>query len=146
MPKRGPKRRSQPPALGVEPLRSQNVMIAGHRTSMRLEPSMWEALEAIAGREGMSVNDICSGIKIRLDEQNRSRGLAPEQSEVTLTSAVRVFIAAYFRRACTEDGHNRAGHGLGDPFIGTPFARAETAVEGEGAAAVQPKSVALAGF
>lgn len=121
MPKRGPKKRVKAASLGVEPLRSQNIMIGGHRTSMRLEPSMWEALDAIAEREAMSVNDICGRVKERLDEQNRSRGIDPEHSEVTLTSAVRVFIASYFRRACTEDGHTRAGHGMGDPFIGTPF-------------------------
>jgi hypothetical protein len=34
---------------------------------------------------------------------------------------VRVFSAAYFRQACTEDGHARAGHGRGVPFAGTPF-------------------------
>lgn len=121
MPKRGPKKRVRASGLGVEPLRSQNIMIGGHRTSMRLEPSMWDALEAIAVRESMTVNDVCSGIKARLDEQSRRRGIDPDQSDVTLTSAVRVFIASYFRRACTEDGHVRAGHGLGDPFVGTPF-------------------------
>lgn len=121
MRRRGPKKRPAGSSLGVEPLKSQNIMVCGHRTSMRLEPSMWEALEDIARRESMSVNDICSRIKERLDEQNRRKGVDPDQSEVTLTSAVRVFIASYFRRACTEDGHSRAGHGGGDPFAGTPF-------------------------
>ncbi|MGQ9365618.1 ribbon-helix-helix domain-containing protein [Azospirillum sp. ST 5-10] len=96
-------------------------MVRGHRTSMRLEPSMWDALEEIARRESYGVNDLCTRIKDRIDEQARQRGLAPEESDVTLTSAVRVFIAAYFRRACTEDGHSRARHGEGDPFSGTPF-------------------------
>jgi predicted DNA-binding ribbon-helix-helix protein len=121
MAKRGPKKRPLSPSLGIEPLKSQNIMIGDHRTSMRLEPSMWDALEDIGGREGLSVNDLCSRIKDRLDEQKRRKGIPVDDREVTLTSAVRVFIAAYYRRASTDDGHDRAGHGSGDPFIGTPF-------------------------
>lgn len=122
MAKRGPKKkRVDPPKQGVEPLRSQNIMIGGHRTSMRLEPSMWDALEDIGRREGLSVNKLCTSIKERIEEQARRRGVPPEEADVTLTSAVRVFIAAYYRRACTEDGHVRAGHGGSDPFLGTPF-------------------------
>lgn len=122
MAKRGPKKkRADSPTPGVEPLKSQNIMIGGHRTSMRLERSMWDALEDIGRREGLSVNRLCTSIKERIEEQARRRGLSPEEGDVTLTSAVRVFIAAYYRRACTEDGHLRAGHGGNDPFVGTPF-------------------------
>lgn len=96
-------------------------MIGGHRTSMRLEPSMWDALEDIGRREGLTVNRLCTQIKERIEEQARRRGINPEDADVTLTSAVRVFIASYYRRACTEDGHQRAGHGGSDPFVGTPF-------------------------
>lgn len=122
MAKRGPKKRlTVNPNACVEPLKSMNIMIAGRRTSMRLEPTMWDALEDIARREGLTVNGLCTLIKDRLDEQIRRRGPGADNAEVTLTSAVRVFIAAYFRRACTEDGHVKAGHGGGDPFVGTPF-------------------------
>nr|WP_295828098.1 ribbon-helix-helix domain-containing protein [uncultured Azospirillum sp.] len=122
MAKRGPKKkRVNTPQTGVEPLRSQNIMIGGHRTSMRLEPSMWDALEDIGRREGLTVNRLCTQIKERIEEQARRRGINPEDADVTLTSAVRVFIASYYRRACTEDGHQRAGHGGSDPFVGTPF-------------------------
>lgn len=122
MAKRGPKKkRVNTPQAGVEPLRSQNIMIGGHRTSMRLEPSMWDALEDIGRREGLTVNRLCTQIKERIEEQARRRGINPDDADVTLTSAVRVFIASYYRRACTEDGHLRAGHGGSDPFIGTPF-------------------------
>ncbi|ALG70244.1 hypothetical protein VY88_08530 [Azospirillum thiophilum] len=122
MAKRGPKKkRVNTPQVGVEPLKSQNIMIGGHRTSMRLEPSMWDALEDIGRRECLTVNRLCTQIKERIEEQARRRGITPEETDVTLTSAVRVFIAAYYRRACTEDGHMRAGHGGSDPFVGTPF-------------------------
>ena len=95
MAKRGPKKRlTSSSTLGVEPLKSQNIMIGGHRTSMQLEPSMWDALEDICRREGLTVNKLCTQIKDRLDEQARRRGSALEETDVTLTSAVRVFIAA----------------------------------------------------
>lgn len=114
-------------------------MIGGHRTSMRLEPSMWDALEDIGRREGMTVNRLCTQIKERIEEQARRKGIKPEDADVTLTSAVRVFIASYYRRACTEDGHQRAGHGGSDPFVGTPF-ELPPADDAEGA-----KTVAAAG-
>ncbi|WP_247872232.1 ribbon-helix-helix domain-containing protein [Azospirillum sp. TSO35-2] len=120
------------PQAGVEPLKSQNIMIGGHRTSMRLEPSMWDALEDIGRREGLTVNRLCTQIKERIEEQARRRGISPEEADVTLTSAVRVFIASYYRRACTEDGHVRAGHGGSDPFLGTPFELPPSSDETEG--------------
>lgn len=120
--RRGPKAKPTVRQIGVAPLKSMNIMLDGHRTSMRLEPSIWTALEEIAGRERMTINDVCSRIKNRLDEQNRRKGTATDSSDVTLTSAVRTFIVSYFRNAQTEDGHLRAGHGRGgDPFVGTPF-------------------------
>jgi len=39
---------------------SRNVTIAGHRTSIRLEADMWEALFEICRREGKTVHAICS--------------------------------------------------------------------------------------
>ncbi|MBU0725145.1 MAG: ribbon-helix-helix domain-containing protein [Alphaproteobacteria bacterium] len=70
-------------------LRSHNVVVNGHRTSMRLEPEMWSALREIAGREKMSINQLCGLInKVR----DRS----------SLTSAVRVFILAYFRSVAKQ--------------------------------------------
>lgn len=121
MAKRGPKKKASEPVVGVAGLKSQNIMIGSHRTSMRLEPSMWDALEDIARRERLTIHDLCGLIKDRLTRQQEIRGTVGSDSEVTLTSAVRVFIAAYYRRACTDEGHQRAGHGLGDPFAGTPF-------------------------
>jgi predicted DNA-binding ribbon-helix-helix protein len=79
----------------------RNVKVAGHRTSMRLEAPMWDAVYDIARRERISVNELCT-----LVDQRRE----PEQS---LTSAVRVAVLVYFRTASTEDGHQRAGHGNG---------------------------------
>jgi predicted DNA-binding ribbon-helix-helix protein len=77
---------------------NRNVVIDGHRTSMRLESSMWEALEEIAAREGLSVSQLCE----QVDRRRR---------QSSLTAAMRVFIVSYFRTAATEHGHADAGHG-----------------------------------
>lgn len=77
---------------------NRNVTVAGHRTSMRLEPSMWEALEKICRREHKTIHQLCSDVDLR-------------RFESTLTAALRAFIVVYFRVAATEDGHIRAGHG-----------------------------------
>ena len=65
-------------------LRSGNIVVNGHRTSIRLEPEMWSALAEIAATEGLRVNELVSKIA------NRAR-------IGSLTSAVRVFIMAYYR-------------------------------------------------
>lgn len=80
---------------------SRNVTVAGHRTSVRLEPAMWVALQEICRRERCSLHEVCTQIA------------AQRQSGASLTAAIRVFIMAYFRAAATDDGHRRAGHGSG---------------------------------
>ncbi len=78
---------------------SRNITILGRRTSVRLEPEMWNALRDIARREGCSMHDICSLINIR------------KNPRTSLTGAIRVFLMLYYRAASTEEGHLRAGHG-----------------------------------
>jgi predicted DNA-binding ribbon-helix-helix protein len=77
---------------------SRNVVVDGKRTSLRLEPAMWDALAEIVLREEMTIDGICT----RIESRRHSSGL---------TAAVRVFILSYFRAAATEDGHAGAGHG-----------------------------------
>lgn len=79
-------------------LRSQNLIVSGRRTSIRLEPQMWEALEEIGRREGRTIGEIATLV-------NRQR------HQSSLTAAMRVFIVSYFRAAATDDGHATAGHG-----------------------------------
>ena len=83
---------------------------------------MWEVLDDIAKHEKMTANDLCSKIKDRLDEQARRRGPDEATKQVTFSNAVRVFIFRYFYVAATDEGHLAAGHGMGNPFNGTPFA------------------------
>jgi predicted DNA-binding ribbon-helix-helix protein len=77
----------------------RNVSVGSRRTTVRLEPAMWDALGEICQREDMSLNDLCSRI-------------AGRRSASSLTATVRVFVMSYFRTAATEEGHARTGHGL----------------------------------
>jgi predicted DNA-binding ribbon-helix-helix protein len=93
---------------------NRNVTIRGRRTSLRLEPAMWDALHEIAQREGVSVHEICSRVEY-------------SRQESTLTAAIRVFILAYFRAAATEQGHSLAGHGRRRTGLGPPQAVGQVA-------------------
>ncbi len=66
-------------------LRPRNIMVMGHRTSVRLEPAMWDALRDIAAREKRTINEIVSAIALRRTENG------------TLSSAIRIYVMAYFR-------------------------------------------------
>ena len=84
--------------MTVSRLINRNVVAERGRTSMRLEPELWEALLEICGREGQDMSSL-----VRKVEQSGHAG--------GRTSAVRVFVLAYFRAAATEAGHAAAGHG-----------------------------------
>jgi predicted DNA-binding ribbon-helix-helix protein len=79
-------------------LMNRNVTVAGRRTSMRLEPAMWDALQEICVREGKALNELVTEI----DRQ---------RSESSLTAAIRVHLLRYFVAAATDEGHRLAGHG-----------------------------------
>ncbi|CAO3423839.1 hypothetical protein [Azospirillum doebereinerae] len=108
-------------AGGAESLRSQNIMIDGQRISLRLEHSIWDALEDIGRREKLSLNQLCTAIKTRADEQARQRGQSPEEG-MMLSSAARLFVVSYYRHAVTKAETRRPDHG-NDLFAGTPFAQ-----------------------
>ena len=83
----------------VSTLVNRNVTVGGHRTSIRLEPAMWEALRQICRREEKTLNDLVTEI----DRQ---------RVESSLTAAIRVYLLRYFSAAATDEGHRLAGHGL----------------------------------
>ena len=68
-------------------LQSRNVRIHKKRTSIRLEPEMWKALNEIAGIEGCSIHDLCGAVH-DLKEPGTS-----------FTAALRVFLMEYYRAA-----------------------------------------------
>lgn len=65
----------------------RNVRIGGRRTSVRLEPEMWDALHEVAVLEGCSIHDLCSAVE---DLRNPA---------ASFTGALRVFLMEYFRNA-----------------------------------------------
>jgi len=85
-------------AMTQSRLINRNIVAARGRSSMRLEPEIWDALQEICRRERLLMGDL-----VRRVEQG--------SGAVARTSAVRVFAFAYFRAAATEDGHRAAGHG-----------------------------------
>ena len=78
---------------------NRNVVAERGRTSMRLEPELWDAL-----------NEIC--LRERIDPGEFVRRVEAERPRGGRTSAVRVHIVQYFRAAATADGHAASGHGL----------------------------------
>jgi predicted DNA-binding ribbon-helix-helix protein len=90
---------------------NRNIVAGRGRTSMRLEPELWDALLEICRRESIDPG----GLVRRVEEHGHAGGR---------TSAVRVYILGYFRAAATEDGHMIAGHGAGSaarpPGLGAP--------------------------
>jgi predicted DNA-binding ribbon-helix-helix protein len=77
----------------------RNVKIHGHRTSVRLEPQMWDSMIEICRREFCTSDDVCSYVA----ERKPPHG--------SLSSSLRAFMPDYFRKSSTEDGHMSAGHG-----------------------------------
>lgn len=77
---------------------NHNVTVAGHRTSIRLEPTMWEALNRVSARERKTMNQLVTAIAGRHDQS-------------TLTAAIRVYLLSYYQAAATDEGHRRVGHG-----------------------------------
>lgn len=95
VPRPGPRARWAPAG---PPLRLRNVRVDGRRTSLRLEAPMWDALEEVALREDLSLDELVTRVA--------------DGGGGNLSSALRTFLLGYFRAAATEQGHAAAGHGL----------------------------------
>lgn len=80
-------------------LLNRNVYVGERRTSMRLEPEMWSALEEICLRENVTLAQLTERIAGTMEDEGSH------------TSAVRTFALNYFRNAATEEGHEAAHHG-----------------------------------
>src|SRR4029077_6908964 len=77
---------------------NRNIIAGRGRTSMRLEPELWDALADIFVRERRDMNRLVRWIEAAGHSGGR-------------TSAVRVFVLQYFRAAANEAGHEAANHG-----------------------------------
>jgi predicted DNA-binding ribbon-helix-helix protein len=67
-------------------LNPRTVMVGARRTSVRLEPVMWEALVDISHRQQRAV----SALVTEIDR---------ERSSLSLTAAIRVYIVRFYRAA-----------------------------------------------
>lgn len=54
----------------------RSVEIAGHKTSISLEPVFWDMLKQAAGREGLPLNALVARIDAERLEADRPPGLA----------------------------------------------------------------------
>lgn len=68
---------------------SRNVRVVGRRTSVRLEPVMWQAMADISTREGITIFDFCS----------RAREAQPGSN---LTACIRAEIVHYLLTALAD--------------------------------------------
>lgn len=87
-PQRRPRRN---PEHAPSSLVIRNIVVAGHRTSVRLEPIMWDALHDIARRLQVSVHELVTEID-------------RERTASSLTAAIRVHIVDFYRTAALEAG------------------------------------------
>ncbi|MGB6563806.1 MAG: ribbon-helix-helix domain-containing protein [Candidatus Binataceae bacterium] len=77
----------------------RNVKIHGLRTSVRLEPQMWNPMIQICRCEFCTPDDVCSYVAER------------KSPRASLSSSLRVFMLDYFCESSAEDGHSSSGHG-----------------------------------
>jgi predicted DNA-binding ribbon-helix-helix protein len=63
-----------------------NVVVGSHRTSVRLEPVMWDALRDIAHRHRVTLHNLVTDID-------------RERTASSLTAAIRVYIVDFYRAA-----------------------------------------------
>jgi predicted DNA-binding ribbon-helix-helix protein len=77
---------------------NRNVTMSSHRTSMRMEPEMWDAIQDICRRENMPTDELIRQAEAAAGEGGRS-------------SAVRIYVLEYYRAAATTHAHKPARHG-----------------------------------
>ena len=67
----------------------RSIMIAGHGTSVSLEPEFWEGLKELAHHRRMSLAQLVAG-------------LDAERQEGNLSSALRLAVLAFYRDRTSE--------------------------------------------
>ncbi len=66
--------------------RKRSLTLAGHRTSVSLEPPFWEAFQDCAARDGVSVNALAE----RIDATRLRAG----RGDMNLSAAIRLHVLA----------------------------------------------------
>ena len=88
------RRSPRPQVSSPSTLAIHNVVVGGHRTSVRLEPLMWEALREIARLRNLGLNELVT----RIDR---------ERDASSLTAAIGVYIVDYYRSAAAIAAEQR---------------------------------------
>ena len=78
-------------ATPYHPPVKRSIEIAGHKTSISLEPVFWEWLKHVAAEEGLPINALVARIDAERLEAETPPGLA---------SAIRVWLATCSRTLC----------------------------------------------
>ena len=81
---------SGPPKRVVRSIVPRNVTVSGRRTSIRLEPLYWEAIETLCLRDGISINAMCNK--------------AIQNSTLNITAAIRSYIVKRLMSMAFHDG------------------------------------------
>jgi predicted DNA-binding ribbon-helix-helix protein len=97
-----PRRERRTVEPGESSLIIRNVVVAGRRTSVRLEPMMWESLREIARQRGMTLHELVTEID-------------RERTTSSLTAGIRVYIVAFYRSVATATGWAGLGPGIRPP-------------------------------
>jgi predicted DNA-binding ribbon-helix-helix protein len=87
LPRRRPQRRTPTKSSLV----IRNVVVDGRRTSVRLEPTMWDALTEIARHQRRTLRELVTVI-------------AHDRTASSLTAAIRVYIVQFYRSAAAAAG------------------------------------------
>jgi predicted DNA-binding ribbon-helix-helix protein len=62
-------------AMSEPAIRKRSVLIAGHATSVSLEPEFWDALRRIAAARGLSLNALVAEVDAQRGARNLSSAL-----------------------------------------------------------------------
>jgi predicted DNA-binding ribbon-helix-helix protein len=68
----------------------RNLVVDGRRTSVRLEPLLWDALRDIAHRREMTIHELATEI-------------AKRRTLRSLTAAIRVYIVEFYQTAAKQE-------------------------------------------
>lgn len=80
-------------------MRIRNIKVRNKRTSIRIEPSMWNALVDICKRERCTIDYLATAIANH------------KTSAHSISAALRLFAFQYYKEAATETGHQQSNHG-----------------------------------
>ena len=70
-------------------LKKHSIIIAGHASSVTMEPAFWDELKKISERDGVSINQLVSVIDTDRDGN--------------LSSAIRLFVLNDFKKRVSAD-------------------------------------------